>query len=361
MHDQNRRGGKNMTLAAPVKWAVISILVLSLAGCSQPGGKANVPSPTLSDAEASSTVVAITSTPSPTPIPQGSDGNPIVMGIVWSDESSQSAAAGQFIQYLADTTGFVFALQPFGSKLDLLTAMDQGKVAFSWLLPEDYLYASENNIGIVAFQTSHYGVYSYGSYVFVRSDSGFQLDFDPDTGMSKFGASAALRQFSQKIPCLVNQRSISGYAYPLGLLAEEGVEVKDPVLLQTHEAVIRAINTGGICDFGFTYGITGDPRTSSAIQKDIPDVMQKVLIAWQTPADIPTLNLTYATLLAGDIRYVVSSALKKYASNPDGLQTLSMMNNYAIDGIRPASDDDYENLRAALRAAGIDTQSLLSR
>lgn len=360
MHDHSRRGGKYMTIVARVKWTVIFILVFTLVGCSQVGGQANRPTTTQATAAASSTA-SITPTPSATPIPLGSENNPVVMGIVWSDESSQSPAAGQFIQYLADTTGFIFALQPFGSKMDLMAAMDQGKVSFAWLLPEDFLYASENNIGIVAFLTSHYGVYGYGSYVFVRSDSGFQLDFDADTGTSNFGASAALRQFTQKVPCLVNQKSISGYAYPLGLLAEESVKVKDPVLLQTHEAVIRAIDTGGICDFGFTYGITGDPRTSSAIQKDIPDIMQKVVIAWQTPADIPTLNLTYATLLAGDIRFAISSALEKYAANPDGLQTLSQMNNYAIDGIRSASDDEYENLRAALRAAGIDTQSLISR
>lgn len=346
-----------MTIRSHFKWAALPVMLLLLAACSQQGLQTTIPAPTQSP----SAVSELTPTPSPTPIPQGTEGNPIVMGMVWSDEAKQAPAAAHFVQYLADTTGLVFALQSYESKLDLLTAMDQNIVSFSWLQPEDYLYASEYNIAIVAFLTSHYGLYSYGSSVYVRADSGFKLDYDEDTGRSKFGATAALRQFSQKVPCLVNERSISGYAYPLGLLASENIEVKDPVLLQTHESVIRAIYTGGICDFGFTYGISGDPRTSSAIQADMPDIEDKVKIAWQSPADIPSLNLSYATLLAGDIRFAITTALESYAKDSAGLETLSQMNNYAIDGIRPATDGEYETLRSVLRDGGIDLQGLISR
>ena len=355
-HDSARN--HQMMSKFPPQWVFLPILLLMLSACTSQGNQPELSSPTQVTPTATP---QINVTPSPTPIPLGTEGNPVTMGLIWSDEGEQSPAAAKFIQYLADSTGFVFALLPFDNTLDLITAMDQGAVSFAWLQPEAYLYASENNIASVAYITSHYGLYAYGSSVYVREGSGFRLNFDSDTGTSKLTASAALRQFSQKVPCLVNQHSISGYAYPLGLLAIDNIQVKSPVLLQTHEAVIRAIYTGGICDFGFTYGISGDPRTASSIQTELPDVMEKVKISWQSPADIPSLNLSYATLLAGDVRFAISTALESFVKEPDGLQTLGQMNNYSIDGIRPASDSDYEILRSLLQSAGIEVESLISQ
>jgi len=283
------------------------------------------------------------------------------MGIVFSDSNIQVPAASEFIQYLADATGYIFAITNYSSEIDLLTAMDQGYVSLAWLQPEEYLYASENDIAMVAFLTSHYGLYGYGSNFYVNPESGFHLDYDPDTAESSRNISGALNQFSEKTPCLVNTRSISGYAYPLGLFARENIAINEPVLLQTHESVIRAIYTGGICDFGVTYGITGDPRTASSIQSALPDVMEKVKIAWQTPADIPSLNLSYSTSLSGDIRFAITSALSEFAKTQEGLDTLSQMNNYSIDAIKPATDDEYESLRLVIEASGIDLETFISR
>jgi ABC-type phosphate/phosphonate transport system substrate-binding protein len=283
------------------------------------------------------------------------------MGIIYVNPAEQAPAAEALIQYLADQTGWVFAIQTYSAASDLLTAMDEGKASFAWLQPEEYLYASEKNIASVALLTSHYGLYGYGSNVYVAGDSGFNLYFDADTGIPTRDAKASLRQFAQKTPCLVSTGSLSGYAYPLGLLAEQEININTPVLLQSHEAVIRAVAAGGICDFGVTYGILGDPRTASAIQADIPDVMEKVKIAWQTPPDIPTLNLSYGILLSGDVRYAISNALMEYARTADGTQKLTQMTGYSIDGIRPASDDEYDSLRGALQAAAIDSLSLISK
>ena len=345
-----------------IKWLLALAILMILGSCTPvPADATSAISASSATPELVNPTPGITGTPTATPVPKGSEGNPVTLGIIYSDAGKQAPAAADFVQYLADNTGYIFALQTYKSEYDLLTAMDKGEVSLAWLQPEEYLYASSVNIASIAFLTSHYGLYGYGSYVFVKSDSKFRQFYNPDTGNSSVNASTALRQFSQKAPCLVNSRSISGYAYPLGLLAELNIITKEPVVMQTHEAVIRAVYTGGICDFGFTYGITGDPRTSSSIQADLPDVMDKVLIAWQSPADIPSLNLSYATLLSGDIRFKISSALEQFVKDPNGLQTLSQMTNYAIDEIRPASDDEYENLRAALQAAEINVQDLLTK
>jgi len=225
---------------------------------------------------------------------------------------------------------------------------------------EEYLYASEKNIASVALLTSHYGLYGYGSNVYVAGDSGFNLYFDADTGIPTRDAKASLRQFAQK-PLSCQYRLSFRLCLPSRSAGRTGDQYQHTSLLQSHEAVIRAVAAGGICDFGVTYGILGDPRTASAIQADIPDVMEKVKIAWQTPPDIPTLNLSYGILLSGDVRYAISNALMEYARTADGTQKLTQMTGYSIDGIRPASDDEYDSLRGALQAAAIDSLSLISK
>jgi len=117
-----------------------------------------------------------------------------------------------------------------------------------------------------------------------------------------------------------------------------------------------------LLDFGVTYGILGDPRTASDIQADISDVMEKVKIAWtKHPPDIPTLNPVLWHPPLGDVRYAISNALMEYARTADGTQKLTQMTGYSIDGIRPASDDEYDSLRGALQAAAIDSLSLISK
>jgi len=39
--------------------------------------------------------------------------------------------------------------------------------------------------------------------------------------------------------------------------------------------VVRALYVKGICDFGATYALAGDPRTASAVVVDLPDVQDK--------------------------------------------------------------------------------------
>lgn len=349
-------------LAMHIKRLILLIMLLSLTSCSQ--GSPNELAPSLFTTPTSEKPTATLEpnvTPSSTPVPPGTETNPISLGVIYTDNVNQPPAAAELIQYLADTTGYVFAITNYSSAADLLTAMDQGYVSFTWLQPEEYLYASENDIAKVEFLTSHYGLYGYGSNVYVRADSEFEFDYDPNTGLATSTASAALRQFAQKTPCLVNQRSLSGYAYPLGDFAELNIIINDPVIVQTHESVIRAIYTGGICDFGVTYGISGDPRTASTIQTEFPDVMDKVKIAWQSPADIPSLNMSYATLLSGDIRFAITSALTEFAETPEGLDTLSRMNNYSINGLRLATDDDYDALRTIVKASNVDLETLISQ
>lgn len=295
-----------------------------------------------------------------TPFPSGSAENPITLGIIYTNEKQQSPASQGFVQYLADSTDLVFQIQSFTSEIELLTAMEQGKVSLAFLQPIPYLYASESGTATVTMLSSHYGIYYYGSQFLADAAQDFTSYFDAKIGRTSDAPASVLGQFSQKTPCLVDTTSLSGYILPVGLLNESNVQFSEPILLKSHEAVIRAIYAGGICDYGVTYGLSGDPRTASAIQKDLPDVMTRVVILWQTDPIIPTLNLTISTRLPEEIREKIKTAVQDLMSRENGPALVSTMNDYSIEEFVPVGDNAYDRLRELIEASDTDLDSLLN-
>jgi phosphonate transport system substrate-binding protein len=345
---------------------VLLALLFIVTACNEPASPSNTPTPTPTFVEKLSTkmpdvsIITPTETPTPTPEPTeapiGEQENPIVLGIVYEVESSQSAAAQEFVQYLANETGYIFRIQSFTTYIDLLTAFENGTVSFAWLQPLTYLYAYRNDTAIVGLLTSNFGVYGYGSQFLVRSDSEFKIKFDPNTQESTGGSDDALRQFNKKRPCMVNDQSIEGYVVPIGLLNKASINYAEPAFQQSSTSVIRALYAGGICDYGVTFAYSGDPRTSSSIQEDLPDVMEKVLVAWRSDPVIPTLNVSFNTNLPLKIRRAIIDSILVYSKTPKGLKQLNKLTNYQIEALKTVDHDVYSDLNNLVNTSGIDLE-----
>jgi len=148
---------------------------------------------------------------------------------------------------------------------------------------------------------------------------------------------------------------------PLGILATESIQPGPAVITQDHTAVIRALYTHGICDFGATFAIIGDPRTSSSLQKDMPDVMQKVIVIWQTPAVIPNLNFSFAWQLPQTVRSKLTDALLDIGRTKDGQALLTAVTGVEIDGLKPVDNSFYNDLMMYVQASGIDLNTLVGK
>jgi phosphonate transport system substrate-binding protein len=288
----------------------------------------------------------LTPTPEPTKAPLGEKENPIVLGIVYEKKDTQSDPAQKFIQYLANKTGFIFNIQSFHTHLDLLTAMEKGDVSFAWLQPLTYLYAYDNGIATVSLLTNNYGVYAYGSQFLVRADSKYKVYFNPDKNETTANASSALSQFSKGRPCLVNDQSIS-----------LKISIAPPALQQSATSVIRALYAGGICDFGVTYAYSGDPRTSTDLQNDLPDVMDKVVVAWRSEPVIPTLNLSFNTKVPLKIRTTLVDAILAYSKLPKGLKQINQLTNYEVEELKPVDNSVYDSLSELVSSSGVNLEN----
>jgi phosphonate transport system substrate-binding protein len=355
-----------LSTSRPISKPFLSLILLAILGLlvvvlvSACGSKQPTPNP-------SSPTLTLTATfpptLTPTPLPLGSSDNPYIIGLVSETEDPQIAASsGELARQIGELSGASVTGQVFPSYNQLMDAMAAGQVHAAWLPPLTYLYASQKGLAKVALLTNHFGVYQYGAQFLANATDAFTPYYDPISGQSSADAATALAQFQDKRPCWVEPQSASGYILPAGLMRLNNFPVLPAVLAQTHTAVVRALYIKGVCDFGATFSVSGDPRTASVVQQDLPDVMSRIVIIWRTDASIPNVNLSLLGSLSEGDRQTLTNAFLDLANSPDGKALLSLSaGNYQIDEIKPVEDSIYDQLRAVAEALDLNLQEMLGK
>ncbi len=331
-----------------------------LAGCTSGDG---TQTPTANTTETSAAQVTQQPTLTPTPEPLGSPANPFILATVSEEEDEKVAAAVQELaRRLGESAQAAVEGRVYSGYAELLDDMENGDVHITWMPPLTYLYASQRGLAEVALLTNHFGVYQYGTQFMANVSSGFTPYFDPISGLTSADAATALAQFEGMRPCWVEPLSPSGYIVPAGLLKTNQISVLPPVMAQNHTAVVRALYIKGICDFGATFSITGDPRTALAVLQDLPDAMDRVIIIWRTEGTIPNLDVAYIAGLSERDRQNLTTAFLDIARTQEGKALLSVAaNNYQIDDIKAVEDTVYDPLRALVDALNINLKDLIGK
>jgi phosphonate transport system substrate-binding protein len=337
---------------------IFLVLILALASCSGDGN--TTPTPTTTPQPSITPTFLPTGTPTPQPV--GTSANPIVIGVVSISGNPQVQAAGEkVISQLSSQTGYSYKIQIFSSYPALLAALGEDRVQVTWLPPLTYIYAHQRGYANVALVTNHFGLYSYGSQFMANADSGFTTYYDPEKAQDTAAAAVALKQFAGKIPCWVDPQSASGYVVPVGLLMQAGVTLPQGVIAISHGAVVRALYVGGICDYGATFGISGDPRTAQSILTELPDVMNKVVIIWRSDAIIPNLNVSFNPKLISAAAQLTRDGLVQIAQTEVGRQALSSLNEYDISDLKAVDDTYYDDLRSVVEASKVNVSTLVGK
>jgi len=295
-----------------------------------------------------------TSTPQPT-VQVGLEESPIIIGyIVQENPINIENLAETMINALEDKTGYEINFEAFDNPQEAFDKVRQGEVHFIFIQPLTYLAASERDLVIPLLVSNHFGLYNYGTQFFANKDSGFNSYFDEKTNKSTSTADVALRQFEGKRPCWTEPSSISGTIIPYGILAQNGISFLPPAYLQNPSATIRALYIKGICDFGATYSYSGDPRTSSQVINDLPDVMDRILIIWKSEAVIPSLGLSASVIVPPQMQSDIKNAFLSLIADENGKSIISDALQYDIQGFLSIEDDYYDVLRELVKAANIN-------
>lgn len=289
----------------------------------------------------------------------GSEQNPFVMGLVLNEGQEDADTGEDLIDKFFESTGSHLEIRYYPDYASLLLDMRIGAAHIAWLPPATYIFLHELGAADVSLLSNHFGVYMLGSQIVANKDSGFTSFFDPATGKNTADISRALAQFEDQRPCWVSVNSLSGYLVPLGLFIQNDIPLLDGVYTQNHTSVIRTLYIRGVCDFGATFALSGDPRTSSAVLEDLTDAMEQVIVVYRTDGIIPNNNLSYSPIIPPDIRRDLDAFFLEQARTDEGRTLLSSLTNYEINGLMKVDDSIYNQLRELLTLTGVDLSTLI--
>lgn len=298
--------------------------------------------------------------PLPTPAdrtePLGTEKNPVVFALQPTIQPSPDAiaAANALVARLQSTTGYrIVAVVP-QTERDLVDGFGKGNAHIAVLSPFAYLVAHQAGNADAAFVRTVNGNGFYGTQFLARADSNFTSYYDAATASTTADAPAALSQLDGRKPCWTDQLSPSGYAIPLGYLAQAKAIPGTAAVLAGQGAVVRAVYAGGICDFGATYV---DAREYPGIADALPDLSTRVSVIWRSPAIIPYDSMVFAHRMPEDMRRAFLRAFADEVASPKGRKAMQTL--YSFDAMRIVLDNEYDAFAAVAAQSGLDPNSLI--
>jgi len=357
--------GKTKLTATTLRLLIISLLMAGLAASCSSNQVTPTTTPTLTPQVATETPANPTRTqtkkPTATPTlpPPGETGNPITIGFVLTQDQTVALEAVEDLVFLMnEMSGISFESAIFPDFQDLSSAVLDGEVDLFWLGPLEYLYLNEQGAAQVVLITNHLGVYAYGVQFMASVTRGFTPYYDAVKAVSVGDSITALQQFSGTRPCFISPDSIPGFLVPSGYLANASTPILEPVYTYSYTSLIRTLYVQGVCDFGVSYALIGDPRNASDIIQNLPEAQRDVIIIWQSEGVIPNINLSASPELTLDLRYRLQEAFLDLPQTPEGLTLLSTALDYDVEALKAVSDAFYDPLREVLTPLNLDLQTL---
>ena len=373
--------------------ALMAILVLVVSACApateaptQPPAT-EAPTEVMTDEPTEAPTEAMTEAPTEAPTTDiGTPEHPIKVLFVPSVDANQIVTGGEVMaNALNEATGLTFEVvvpTSYAATVEEMCASPEDTMAFIPGL--GYAIASQLCGVDVAFKAVRFGYPVYWTQYIVARDSEFQTLEDLEGATWGYG----------------DQGSTSGYMVPAVELAEAGITPGEQVQTGGHNQTVTAVYNGEV-DFGttfysvplgpdgapvFTYdeyeagGITDlaqyeipeesiqncapsddgeqllcdgyrvlDARAN--VRTEAPDVMQKVRVLAISEA-IPNDTLSFGPEFPADVRTQIEDALLAFAETDAWDESIGSSDFYGWSGIAPATDAEYDVVRAMVEATG---------
>jgi len=285
--------------------------------------------------------------PPPLPTPEfGQADNPLILALPPDMDSTASINAAKTIaEQINQLTGYTVVVAASDSYAALVDAIDKGNAHIALLDAVSYETAYQKDLVMAAYAVELDGSLMYGSQFIASRKSGFKSYFDPSTQTNTADAAIALAQFNNKKPCWSDETSPSGYLVPFGYLNKSQVITQPAAFVQGHPAIVRSLYAGGICDFGATYV---DARKFPSLEDQYPDLMEQVIVIWQTPAIIPNTILVFSKRMPGTMRESVSHAIPVILQTVEGKS--AFISAFGVETLIPVNNALFEDFHDYLVA-----------
>lgn len=275
----------------------------------------------------------------------GTKRNPIKMYFVPSMEAGKVVASGEAIAtYLERETGYKFKVAVPTSYAAVIEALGTNQADIAWLPTYAYVLAKQKYDAEVKFITVRNGLTKYRGQFVARADSGID----------------SLSQIAGKVVAYTDAASTSGYIYPSAILKQNNIIPKQITYAGGHPQAILSVYSGNsdvACTYWSPPDSEGKPKDAREKLLDTyPDVLQKIKIIGFTDW-IPNDTVTFRKQLPSELEDKVTAALTKFSESDEGILILRAL--YDIDGLEPATDQDYDIVRNTLKTLDMDPADLL--
>ncbi len=276
----------------------------------------------------------------------------LVMAFVPSGEARTVLESGNRIAGLLGTaTGYQFESFVATSYAGVIEAMGASRADIGWLNTFSYVIAHQKYGVEVRLVTVRFGLPYYRAEIITQATSGIN----------------SLGDLKGKRFAFVDPASTSGYLFPVAGLKKAGYDPSkffgQTVFAGSHNNVVLAVYQGRV-DAGAVFE---DARAT--VQKDYPDVMQKVRVVWKSDP-IPNDTVSFRKGLPAEVKDRVTSALLRFSETPAGLDALKSL--YEIEAladyqllvskyhVKTASLDAFYNpVRDVATYAGVNLEDLI--
>ena len=298
-------------------------------------------------------------TPTPASPPTGELGlaeNPLILALPPSaDAPEQISAARAIAAQFTERTGYVVVVSAPESYSALVEALEMGNAHIALLDPLSYALAYQKDLVRAQYAVVREKEIKYGAQFLAPRKGGFTSYFNAESGENTANASIALAQFNDKKPCWSEERSLSGYVIPLGVLNQARVQVRPAAFVGGQTTVVRSLYVGGICDFGATYV---DARKFPSLEDQMPDLIEQAPVIWRTPEIIPYEVLAFSTNMPQPMRSLFFDLIPAIRQTDAGNEAFKTA--YGIEEIQAVNDGDFRDFHFFVRESRVDLIFLLS-
>jgi phosphonate transport system substrate-binding protein len=228
----------------------------------------------------------------------------------------------------------------------VVEALRVNKLDAAFLTPASYVMAkNEANIRVV-LKSERKGIPFYYAAIIARADSDIWTIGD----------------LRGKTFAFADSLSTTGHVFPRKMLKQHGIDpvrdFKKILYAGGHDATVLAVLNRKV-DAGATYANSPDGEDTAWMRylKDPAEVMKIRPIAFSEP--IPADNLVVRADLNPQITEQIIDVFIRLSADPNGKKMFREL--YQIDGFVTATDQDYDSVRAAFSAAGIQLKSALRK
>lgn len=274
----------------------------------------------------------------------GTRDNPVKIYFTPSvDANSIATNSEHFLKFMEKETGLYYKSGIPSNYIAVVEAFGSSRADIAVMNSFGYLLANTKFGALAKLKTLRHGKDYYAGAIYVNANSKIKT----------------LKDLNGKKFAFTDASSTSGYLFPLKILNDHKIKLANTTFAIKHDNVITMIYQGQVDAGAAFYSDAFDGKIKDArerVMTQFPDVEKKVTILKITD-HIPNDPFVFRKGMPEAIVKKFIDGLNKYLATKEGRAAFN--NIYAVDGVVPANDKDYDALRKVLKETNTDVSTLI--